>query len=296
MSDTMDDTPSVDFGAIAENVTARLNADDAPAPEAEPVDTPEPAVEVAPQAEAADADVFDDEKVQTFDRDYVSKLREKEARYRTERNEERERWAEWNKTLDGLDTDQQGLARELVGAILQGDLARAADIIGPDELAKVLSGETSVADAAAVDPPAGEAPLTQADFDRMYAEKERAREDAAAVTAVYEQARTLGYNPDAKPGSAEYGQWVMLVQYAQANGGDLDAGHNALKSVEDARRQSIIDEFVASRSNGSPAPAPSAGSASREKEGAWLEKEGNPLNAAQKRAMERVAGNRPQVG
>lgn len=294
MSDTGPQDTTVDFGAIAEAVTNRMEGGDASPPEAAPEAAPETIAPIAETPEVpAEVDAFDDEKVQTFDRDYVTRLREEAARYRTEHREAQERWAEWDKTLDGLEPDQQGLARELVGAILQGDLARAAEIIGPDELAKVLNG---TAEAAPVEPSPADAPLTRAEFDQLLAEREQARRDAEAIESVYATARTLGYNPDAKPGDPALAEWATVIQYAQANGGNLEAGHKAYEAAKAAERQRIIDEFVASRSPGSPAPPAPGGPASREPDGAWLEKGGNPLNAAASRAMQRFAGDRTQVG
>lgn len=312
MSDT------VDFSAIAANVTERLeSASDTPAAEA--VDTPDvPAVPdqgsdggdlggsslTAPQeppadppapADDAEPDVFDDEKVQSFDRDYVTKLRGKEARYRTELRETQEQWKPWQETLAALNPEEQGLARELVASILQGDLARATEIIGRDALAEAL-GAPAVPDSAAgapADP--NDAPLTRAEAERMWAEREAAQAKERELAEVFEHAEKLGYNPKSEPGTPEFGRWTMLVQHAQA-AGSLEAGHKALQAAEAAERQRIIDEYVASRSPGSPAPAAPAGAAAREPDGAWLEKGGNPLNAATRRAMDRLAGDRSQVG
>ena len=310
MSDTMDnDTSSVDWSAIASGALDKIVAADAADAADGAVATPEPGVPLsAPEATApapvadtpaaaeaeAAADLYDDDKVQQFDREYVTKLREKEDRYRRERNEARERWAEWDKTLDGLDLDQQGLARELVASILQGDLERAAEIIGRDQLAEVL-GAAQAAPAATAEPAPGEAPLTRADLEREFAEREKAREAQQQMDAVLSQAKGLGYNPDAKPGSPDFGRWVMVVQYAQANGGNLEAGHKALEAAEQAERQRIIDEFVSSRSNGSPAPAAGSGAAAREPADAWLEQAGNPLELAKRRALQRANEDHAQV-
>lgn len=293
----------VDFGAIAAQVTERFNGEDAAAAAApEPIETPAeaPAVETtetteAPAAEApAEVDAFDDEGVTSFDRDYVSKLRGEAADHRTKLREEQERWAEWNKTLDGLDADQQGLARELVSSILEGNLTRAVEIIGPDELAKVLNvTPEQVADA--VEAEGADAPLTRADLDRELAEREAKQQTEREIKAVFDEAKKLGYNPEAKRGTAEFGRWVMLVQHATA-AGSVEAGHKALEAAEAAERQRVIDEYVASRNPGSPAPAGASGAAAREPEGAWLEKEGNPLQAAMRRAMDRVGGDHSQLG
>ena len=292
----------VDFGAIAAAVTDRFNGEDAATVDTIPDVTPDqietpaaPEVGVAETpAEAPEVDAFDDEGVTTFDRDYVKRLRDKEARYRTELREAQERWGDWDKTLDGLDDEQRGLARDLVSAILEGDVARAADIIGPDELAKVL-GVTPAAVAEQVAEQTEDAPLTRADLQRELEEREAKQQTEREIKAVYDEAKKLGYNPDAKAGTPEFGKWVMLVQHAQAAGG-IEAGHKAMEAAEAAERQRVIDEYVASRNAGSPAPGGAAGAASREPEGAWLEQDGNPLNNAMRRAMERVGGDRSQIG
>lgn len=288
----------VDFGAIASEVTAKLEGAIDPAPVAVEPD-PVPAVEVAavpdasvtPEpAPATEVDPYDDEGVQTFSRGYVKRIREREEKARTERSEAQQRWDQWNQAVEGWDDEQQGLARDLLVAIREGDMAKVVGILGPDALAEAMAPGTQPQPTEPED-----RPLTKAEFERELAEREAAKEKEANIRAVYSQAKTLGYDPEAKPGTEAFGRWVMLVQYAQAAGG-IEEGHKQLEAVRAAERQRYIDEFVSSRSNGSPAPAGNSGAASRDPEDAWLEKSGNPLEAAKRRAMERVSAERTQVG
>lgn len=202
MSDLGDTTPTPDAPADAVVDT--------------PVDaTPDaPASGAAPDATPAEQD--------TFDRAYVESLRKESAGYRTKAKT-------YEEAFDGYDDESRevflSLAKDLINA--PDDAARRMI-----EVSRSLLGDGF--DAALTGEPK---PLTQADVQRMLQEKDASAQEQAAIRAVEQEARDLGYK-DQTPDIAN------LFWYAHnETGGDLKAAHEKVA----AAKQSIIDEYLASK-------------------------------------------------
>lgn len=251
----MSDAPSsVDWDAIAASATAR---DDAPpdvpaAPEAIP-EAPAPVVDT-PSTEAT-TDLFDDPKVESFDRGYVEKLRKEAADRRTALRDSEERWKDWQEELDGLDDDQRGAARELVKAAKGGDaLAMLTIAFGEEQAKSILAGMGEDAEPPPVAPPADV--LTRADLERLLSERDAKAAQAEQVKAIESEAKALGYDPVAPQGTQERIDYVQLIEVARfRTDGDFAKAHEMIQSDRAAATQKIIADYIASKAPGSPAAA-----------------------------------------
>ncbi len=202
-----------------------------PAPEAAPV---APVVEAAPAA-----DPYDSPETTTFDRGYVERLRRESEGYRTKAQQVEERWKPWGETLTGFEDAEQAAARELLVAIRDGDMNAVDTILGrtQDQAAPVAEPGT----------------LTAADVAKMLDEREAKAATAAQIRAVEDDARKLGYKPDATKGSDEWLAYSQLVALAHARtNGDLNAAHAAVE----AQRQAHVDAYLAAKAGAGTTPGP----------------------------------------
>jgi hypothetical protein len=252
---------------------------------AEGIDAPEP-LSVAHSEPATEVDPFES-GADTFDRTYVEKLRNEAAARRTKQRELEEQWKPWQEALDGYDPDDKAAVLNLAKSLREDPDAAAAMMrryLGLDEH-EAGDGDPEVTTEAAQQ---AQKYLTAADFDRLLQEREAKAQQEAQVKAINDEAKGLGYKPDAERGTPEHRKFVELVYVANhTTGGDLAKAHEALE----AETQAIIDRFVASReaaANGAPTP-PQAGGAAPSPE-----REINNLDDARRAALERF-GARPAV-
>ncbi len=198
---------------------------------------PEPAVEAAPASEAPPAtpeapaapetDLFEDEKVSSFDRAYVSKLREEAAARRKEASRFKEIYGDypeeaqqvWFDLATTWKTDPQAAAKmmeEIVASVKAGEEppAPVADPAAPGGALTPEAVQEMIA-------------KSQADF-----QKEQALQ--AQTKALISEAEGLGY----KMGTPDYRDLFNRAQFD--HGGDLKAAHTA----REAYKQAVIDGFV----------------------------------------------------
>lgn len=241
-------------------------ANNQPAPESAPVvpeGTPAAPAEVdefAPLAAEPD----------TFPRDYVHKLRESGAKYRTERNDLKTRIGEleplagafsgwepdqvqgWTEFLSTAQTDPQGALKALLGE------GFGLDKEGASALLTEMFGDEGAPAAPQGAPAAGDdpnRPLTIAEYE---ARQQAAREESAQqglLREVQDEAKALGYDPASKAGSLEEFSYQRLLYIAgHQTGGDLSKAHEALV----AERQQIAKDALAqmaSQADGLPVPS-----------------------------------------
>jgi hypothetical protein len=208
-----------------------------------------------PPADTSTTDLFDDPKVESFDRAYVEKLRKEAADRRTALREAEERWKDWNESLDGLDDDQRAAARELVTAAKSGDaLSMLTIAFGEEKAAEIMAGINAEQPAA---PPAET--LTRAELERVLAERDAQAAREAQIKAVESSAKDLGYDPKAGPGTPERLAYIELIEVARHRAdGDFAKAHAMIEADRAAKTQKAIDDSVASKANGSPAAATNA--------------------------------------
>lgn len=212
----------------------------APAP-VNPLETPAPAPAPAPEA----ADPFDNEQVQQFDRKYVEKIRTEAAERRVASKKYEDAFSKYNEQEQAVWFE---LAQELVTdpkSAATKFQQIAAEILG-------APAEPAVPVAPVADP-AGEKPLTQADIDRILAERDsksqQERDLAAATSKVVSEAEALGY----KQGSAEWRELMFLARY-EADG-DLTKAHG----MRDARSKAAVDAYLAQKAGQGGIPVSKGG-------------------------------------
>jgi hypothetical protein len=218
---------------------------DRPEAGSEPAAPPaEPDAAAAPPAEetAAAEDVLDDlaglPEDTKFDATYVKKLRQEAASYRTK--------AKQYEAFESYDEADRKIFVQMA-ELFKTDPVAAADYW--ESLAKGVRE----ANAPAAPQPGDDAPLTKADVDRLFAERDSAAAVQAEKVRIEHEATQLGYSVGSR-------QYKYLVQTARdETGGDLKAAHAAIEAEYQAR----IDQFVggkAREADGSPvAPAAGAG-------------------------------------
>ena len=217
--------------------------DPAPAPEPAAAVDPAPSGDPTPAADptSADVDPFEaDPALDAFPRSYVEKLRQEAAARRTEAQAFKE-------AFDGYSDDDREVLLDLAKT-LRTDPASAAEWMRAQAEALLAgddpAGPEGEGAGEGIDP---DAPLTAAQLDKYLADRDskKAAEaaEAKALAEVQDEAKTLGFNPEAKTGP-ERRQYLELLEAAHSeHGGDLAKAATAIK----AERQKIIDDWLAGK-------------------------------------------------
>lgn len=172
-----------------------------------------------------------------FTPEYVHKLREEAASYRTEASK-------FKDTFDGYDESEVEAFLDLART-LKTDPVTAAEWF--EQVAKNIRGGQTPEQAAeqattAAPSPADDRPLTRAELDAYIAERETQRAQAEAqqnaIKEIHSEMKELGVDPDSIDGMA-----VMKVAYEQT-GGDIKAAYKI--AVED-RRNAVIEAYLAEK-------------------------------------------------
>lgn len=199
-------------------------AEKPPAP-AEPAGEP-PASEAPPAAAPESAAPAGEEEPKVYDAEYVRKLRDGEAKYRT-------RYAPFRDAFEGYEDGEVEAFLELAKQLREAPEAaaqrmiEAAKAIYGDRFPEVLEGEQ------------GPKPLTREDLERELAERDAQREQQAAIASVEEKARSLGYQDD----TADWRELMFLA--STKHNGDLNAAH---KAIED-RKAKIVEDYLKSKAD-----------------------------------------------
>lgn len=202
--------------------------DVAPAVEAPPAADPAPAPDPAP----AEVDPFDSAEVQQFDRSYVEKLRKEAADRRTAHQPYAEAFGTYS-------AEEQAVWFDLAKELTANPKAAAEKF---QQIAKEILGDPN----AAPPPPAPDAdkPLTQAELEAKFAERDQAQQLKEITAKIVSDATEMGYKVD----TPEYRRLAFVAQYE--TGLDLKKADEMLK----AERQAIIDGYVADKANGPRLP------------------------------------------
>lgn len=245
-------------------------------------DTSEVSVDVAPSevtdaGEVVDLDALLDEE-KPLDLDRARKLRSEARNLRVRLHETEERWQPWNEITEGFEPDDLEAVQALVRN-LRHDPA-AAEAMMRRYLGLEAEQPLPEPSAAAEGSEKGQY-LTEADLEKLLVEREAKAQRDAEIRQIHDEASKLGYDPKAKPGTAEHEKFVRLAYLANhRTDGDIAKAHEALE----AEQQAIIDAYVARQkqaANGAPTPPPAGGAPSSEREI-------NSLQDARRAAMERV--------
>lgn len=226
----MPDAPEATASSAPESATA--------APDTA-TSTPESGVTATPAAEsgaAAGSDPFDSPDTTTFDRAYVTKLREEAASRRTavKHYEDAfsaysdEQRAGWLSVARGLASEDDAARAEAAEVLLQV----AQEVLGADHLG------TQTGEKPAGEPDLGEKQfLTEEQLEAKLVEREQAAALQKEIAKVNEEVTALGY----KEGTPDY-QDLMWRAVNQHNH-DIAAAHAARES----ERQAWIDSYLAEK-------------------------------------------------
>lgn len=208
----------------------------------------------APPAPEAAPDPYDDPDTDRFDRPYVEKLRQESAKHRTA-------YQPYRDAFDGYDDASREFLLDLARDLKSDDPAVRAEA---GKRMRAVGEKLSPAEQAALEgeeaPPVEveDKPLTRAELDAIFKEREAIEQQDREVRAVYDEAESLGYKQDTR----ELADLLYIATHETK--GDLKAAHDLrLKSV-----QSVVDDFVRQQQEASGelpvvstaggAPAPSA--------------------------------------
>lgn len=236
VSDAVGESPAEDysnerhFGALDDDTDDSAEPDDA-AQDNEPDGEPAPGGAAAEgagggEAAASEADPFDDETKDTFPRSYVENIRKEAAAHR-------EKAKGYDDAFSGLHDDDASWLLETT-KLLKDDPKAAAERFA--QAAKALGVEIPE-----IQEPDDDKPLTKADIDRLFAEKEaeRQKEQAAerARTEVHSTLKTLGYE-DPSSSDAAFVQFLALRDPNH----DIEAAHQTFAKMIDDRVAQVISE------------------------------------------------------
>lgn len=245
------------------------------APEAAPAPDPTDAPAVAPETEVDPfAPVAEGEPAQ-FPREYVEKLRREGAKYRTSAKEleaSLERLKPLDGVFDGYEPEAVDGWKQFIGAAQEdpeGALAYMVQAFGMDKdtAGAVIQQMFDAGDAPEATPapaPAGDGddpldrPLTLRDLEAREQAHKAEAEQAAAVQEVKNEAKQLGYDPNATAGSPEEFRYQRLLHLAVNNGNDVTKAHDALVAEEKALVKSHMDA-LAQEADALPTPTGNGG-------------------------------------
>lgn len=214
------------------------------APAGEPAETPD----VDPN------DTFNDPQVDTFNREYVEKLRKESAGYRTKNKEYEEKVTKYEQGFDGWTPEDQDYWIDTISKVGKGDpdgIKRLDDIL---KAVSPKSPETKPDE----EPAVSKKFLTADDLQKALAAKDEEHRQSEHVKAISQQAKELGYDEN-EP------EYVTLMVVAKDDfNGDIQKAHEKLQ----AGKQKIIDDYIAEKAAAASGhrPAKRGAPASREEQ------------------------------
>lgn len=215
------------------DVTETLDApsDEAPAPD------PAPDTEQAPAAE---------DKPETFDREYVEKLRHEAAGRRTAIKP-------YEEAFGAFDEESRATYLRLAADIGSGDAARQREAAAQFEAIaqKIKGAETPVTPSGEPDP--DQQPLTKAEWKALQAEQNEKDNLDRLVGEIEAEAKSAGIEPN----TPRYASYLFIMQQP-----DVAGDHTKALAALEAQEQQTIDRYAASVASGSAKWPTQAGGAS----------------------------------
>jgi len=168
---------------------------------------------------------------ETFDREYVEKLRDEAAKYRTRSKELESKFEGWDPEDRDLFLD---ISKDLLSKDPKAAAAAAAKLKGVSE--KIAAEVGAIEDEL-------ERPLTKAEMEQFIAEKEAEREKQTALNQVLSESKALGY----EPGSREFAELTWRAINDKEAGGTIAGAHERILAEIAAFEQQVIDKYVAGK-------------------------------------------------
>ncbi len=196
------------------------------------IDTPATAGAETPPAAPPAADPFEDEKVQTFDRQYVERLRKEAAGHRTKHTPYEEAFGDYSEEDRAvfLDLAKTFAADPVKGTERFEQLAAGLRKQYPGE--KTPTAEELKAEAGVEGDPA-EKPMTRSELDAYMKEQRETEATEAAVKSI-----TAEVSAAYPAGTSEHREVLWLA--ANKTGGDIKAA----LAMQAEKEQAIVDKFL----------------------------------------------------
>lgn len=255
-----------------------IETPEAPEPEETEVETPE-----AP--EASTEDNFDGWTTERAVEE-LKRTRAEAARYRTRAKafdgwEDEEALEAWSSLVSRAKEDPGGALADLVldgYGMTREQLLEFADAIYQGETPEIPETPTGEDDDDL------DRPMTRRELLEMEQAKENDRLTQQAIEAVRTEAKELGFNPEASPGSFELIRYRNLVQLArEAYGNDLKKAAAALNDFDNQQFEKVAERKRKEAENGPTVPDGGAGAEPAERPTGW--------GASRRSALERAAAN-----
>lgn len=164
-----------------------------------------------------------DSGADSFDRAYVERLRKESAQYRTKAKD----YETYAKAFEPYGDEDRQVWQEAM-RLFNEDPAQGADYL--ERIAQaVKAGFTQEQAEAIADSTDTDEPLTRADLDRIFAEKEAAAEKEREIARIESEAKDLGYDPK----SDEY--TYLLTVASRLPSGSLQEAHKKIEASYQAR-------------------------------------------------------------
>lgn len=236
-----------DINAFLDNIEA-TSPPEAPEPTDTPTTAPAPESAAAPPEPADPAAVAPapsdappaDATVEQLWKD-IKELRRESGGYRVRAKEFEEKYGQ---AFDGLD-------QEIADTFLT-----LPQMWKQDPAAVLEWMREQVADAEQQPAAEGERPFTRAEAERLWAEKEAARQQQQTqeqhVASVWQQVEQLGYRRADDGGQIPPDTTMVMTLAANNFDGDVQKAHEYLTSL----RTVAVDEYLAKKAAGADAPAP----------------------------------------
>lgn len=210
----------------------------------EPVETLQ---ESAAPVEDSSPDPFES-GADTFDRAYVERLRKENATYRTRAKE----YEDYAKHFEPYGEEDRAVWTEAM-RLFNEDPQQGADYL--ERIAQAVKAGFTQEQAEAIAADGSDEPLTRADLDRIFAEREAKAAEDAAIARIEKQAVELGYDP----ASEEYA--YLLHVASRLPDGDLNKAHAKIQAAEEARFEARLAKMQAEAEDSPVAPSAGAGAA-----------------------------------
>ncbi len=198
------------------------------------------------EAPAAEADPFES-GADSFDRAYVERLRKENGSYRTKAKE----YEPYAQAFEAYNDEDRQVWQEAKRRFNE-DPKYGAEYL--DQIAKaVLAEYQDQAEQPITDE--NDKPLTVSEYQALRAQEAAAAEQAAEVSRIESEAKTLGYDP----ASDEY--TYLLTVASRLPSGSLQEAHDKIEAAYNARVEARLAEMQAEAEGSPTAPNPGAGNA-----------------------------------
>ncbi len=169
------------------------------------------------------------EAPETFDREYVEKLRKEAAGYRTKAKD-------YEDAFGGYNADEQKYLLDLTRR-LSDPTSQVAAAKEWKEVVEAIESRDGKARPDGKEDPAQQ-PLTRAEYEAMRDEERKQADDSKLLESIQKEAADLGYKPD----SREYAQ-LMFELLDPEVAGDMKKAHERIEGSVKSLKDKVIADY-----------------------------------------------------